>query len=382
MELIMKNVCYVFLFLFCLSTNQTGAQNSLDNVKSILGAAKIATSDSDRLKLYQKLSEVSVTDPEDIKSIHRLVKSLLNNNPADDVKSIVVKGKLSEPLVAILARSTSPELHTTINELLEEESNSLPDNYTGGELESNTINEVREEIRMNELEALIKAAGKGKNETALPVLREIVKKGGLPAGTAEKSIGLIGKSEDLRNYINTIESDPNARIDLSGFGQSTFDAIMDEYNNGSLQQEQKERLIGFLPDVTDKSYLPKYLKLTESKDRVLSSIATARIARVLKPDDEKAIKELLSSPDLAVRMLSMTSLERMMDQPEYVELAASILNKKSNDYEIRVTAAHDLGHAKVEKDIAREALIRAAEDKNPVVSHQAKSSLNILNGRN
>jgi hypothetical protein len=131
------------LFLFCLSTNQTGAQNSLDNVKSILGAAKIATSDSDRLKLYQKLSEVSVTDPEDIKSIHRLVKSLLNNNPADDVKSIVVKGKLSEPLVAILARSTSPELHTTINELLEEESNSLPDNYTGGELETNTINEVR-----------------------------------------------------------------------------------------------------------------------------------------------------------------------------------------------------------------------------------------------
>jgi hypothetical protein len=379
----MKKISFFILWVFLLaigSFSPSFSQASPNDIKGILKAAGESSDDNERFKLYQKVNSVPSKDPEDVKAIHACLKSLVPKIGDVDIKQGKKKVQQAESLSVALAQSISPDLQGTVRELLEEENNSLPQDYVGPYGAKTQVVELREGIQWTRIKALIRASGKGKNESALPVLREIFKKRGISGQEAALAIGQIGKPEDLREFIQIIENDPQARINLSGFGQTTFDVIMDEYNNPGVLQKQKTQLLGNLPQIASPDYLQKYLKLLEKKDPHLVSIGAERISNFLQPEDHQLIENLIANPNLSISLIIVASLGRMMDKPQCVKLAIGIVGNKKCDYELRLSATNYLGRAIIEKDKVVKALTEASQnDPVPAVREQARYSLGLLN---
>lgn len=152
-----------------------------------------------------------------------------------------------------LGHSTARECQPLIAQWLKDEVRFLPPESIGSAVRVmmgiSEKNVIKEGARYERIIALIHAAGDGKNELALPVLRKILKRG-LYDYSADYAVGRIGKDEDLEWFVVQLEKgDRSLRMRLSEFGPLAIRRIMQEVGNPAVPKDVSGRLRFWIGDV-------------------------------------------------------------------------------------------------------------------------------------
>ncbi|MEK7692320.1 MAG: HEAT repeat domain-containing protein, partial [Bdellovibrionota bacterium] len=212
-------------------------------------------------------------------------------------------------------------------------------------------------VRVSRVAILIELAGKSKNKAALPALRRISKKGGIPADLAQKAIGQIGEPEDLDAFIDEVKHNPRSRLDFSGFGPGIIDRIMREVDNPKLDDSARAALIARLGQATGPDATGKLRELTRHKDRRVAESAAFALGKSIPSGDAATSLELLKDPNREVRFNGLLALESKAWSEEKVPVLIEMM-KKDPDEGVRAQAAKILGRkrAQTAEPALREAL--------------------------
>ncbi len=280
-----------------------------------------------------------------------------------------------EPVSSALGQCGDPKYHPLIAAWLVKEKTLFPDRGTTGAYNARTSRKLA--IREKRLLALLAAAGNGKNRQALPILRAMLKKGGVYARETAVAIGRIGDPADLERFMDSNRRGRGTKIDISGFGVMAIDRIMKDVENPAINSQENEPNIEYLATALGHETLSRYQSLLHHKNSFVAKTAAEAIARVVEPGDAPLVLTMLKDGEPAVRRGAISALERLWDE-KYAPVILSAL-KSDPDETVRSKAAQCLGTKRF--CAADPALRSAMKDPSGQVRDAAKSSLDALYDR-
>jgi hypothetical protein len=340
--------------------------------KDAVQAARRASSEDDRQKIYDAITTADIQDDDDLRALHQELKSF---HVEKDTK--VNSRHLAEikHLSAVIGASTSPARQLAIKQLLEQEETTIPQNFQGPWGAKSKEEAFDGALRLEALQALATAAGQGHNEQALDSLRRIRKKGGVPGKIAEKAIGQIGKDEDFEAFVNEIKNQPRSLTNLNVFGPRAIKRIVSEVNSPSNTADQKARLIGALPSTVSRDEFSAMLPLLKHQDKRVVRVAATTLGNSLSAQDDAAIRDMLASSNSEIRGAGLVAISRSWD-PKFVPDVLNVLKNDSDPWR-RSFAAKILGQKHV-KDAEGALADVAKNDKAPSVRESADFALKKL----
>lgn len=340
--------------------------------KEAVLAARRATSEDEKQKIYAAITSADVQDDDDLKALHEELKSFridkdakINTRHLDEIKH----------LSSVIGGATGSDRQAVVKQLLDQEESALPRNFQGPWGAKSKEEAFDGALQLETLQALATAAGQGHNEQALPALRRIWKKGGVPGKIAEKAIGQIGKDEDFEAFVSAIKNEPRALVNINVFGPRALKRIISEINSPSNTPDQKARLIGALPTTVNREEIPAVLALLHHDNKHVVSVAAIVLGNSLGAQDEKTIRDMLNDPNTEVRGAALLAINRAWD-PKFVPDVVHAMKTDADPWR-RSFAARILGQRHVKE--SESALADTAQnDKAPSVRESAAFALKKL----
>ena len=278
-----------------------------------------------------------------------------------------------EPVSQALGQCGDAKYHPLIAAWLAKEKTLFPDRGTHGAYNARSARKLA--VREKRLFALLAAAGNGKNRQSLPILRAMLKKGGVYSKEIAVAIGQIGDPADLERFIKINRHDRRRKVDLSGFGVMTIDRIMKDVDDPAVPSQDMESIIGSLGSALGHETISRYQALIYHKNSFVSQTAAEAIARVAEPGDEPLILRMLKDENPVLRREAISSLRKIW-KDAYAPVVVSAL-KLDPDDTVRSRAAQCLGTRRV---CAADSALRSAmkDDGSSYVREAAKSNLEVL----
>jgi HEAT repeat protein len=237
----------------------------------------------------------------------------------------------------------------------------------------NALGARRLAVREKRLFGLLGAAGTGKNRRALPILRAMLKTGGVYSREIAIAIGRIGDPGDLERFIAIDKHDRSHKVDLSGFGVMAIDRIMKDVDNPAIPSQDSEAIMGYLGTAVGHETVSRYQTLMRHKNSFVAKSAAEAIARVAEPSDEPLILGMLKDENPVIRRAAIAALEKIWDD-KYAPAVITAL--RDPDDSVGSRAAECLGARRV--CLADSALRSAMKDGSNLVRDSAKAALNNL----
>ena len=350
------------------------------SIQEGLKAANNASDQKERSEIFNEISEMPIQTTSDVQALYDEMQNTereAKKHPALAKDSIAARDILdrTHALSSALSKAVQPENHEQVAKFLEQESSGLPRFYAGVREETSQEEYLKAIPREERLQALMEAAGKGKNRAALSVLRKMAKRQDFAGNLAVKTISQIGDPQDLENFISQIKRNPKARFDLSGYGPMLTNRILTELNDSSSSSELRQKFAGYLVQAGDHAGIPRFLPFLKDKDRVVAHIAARAIAQNVTSNDPQVLQTLLKDPDEEIRGDVLDVLNNHEWNPAWSAILINILEKDKGD-SCRMMAAHLLGKYKVQE--GRSALEKARNDQSMLVRGAAESALQKL----
>jgi HEAT repeat protein len=360
--------------LFAISVCYADDRN-FNSVSEALDAADKTAIKADRDAIFAHLAEAPIKGSNDVVALYEAAKKTENELSKPE------NGKTAERHMRIITEMLSHVVDanskSTVAALLQKEAAEIPDNYAGPSGATNADEQQRTSLRIARLVALTEAAGNGANDLALPVLRTLEKKGGLPGQLANRAIGKIGDPQDLERMITTIKANPGIRMSIAGFGSRAIDRIMRDVDDPNVSDAQKAALIARLAQPASADTAQKYAVLLHHKDARVAQAASMALSRVAGTHDESVVLEMLKNSNSAVRFDGLVTLNQRLWNEKYIPAIVALL-KNDPDDGVRSEAAHILGLKKVAA--AENDLQEALKDKSKRVRRNADAALKRVHG--
>jgi|CXWL01.1.fsa_nt_gi HEAT repeat protein len=336
----------------------------------------------DRLRhfndVHQALSAALASAPSEAQAICQDLPSLpiVSENDVHALYGELKKPKICgdlEPVAQALSQCGDAKYHPLIAAWLAKEKTFFSDRGAKGAYNARSARKLA--AREQRLLALLTAAGRGKNKSALPVLRGMLKKGGVYSDEIAVAIGRIGDLADLDGLIEMNER--GRKVDLSGFGLLIIDRIIKDVDDPASSSREKDAIIGYLADAKGHETISRYQALIHHKSVFVSKTAVEAIARVAESDDEPLIMRMLKDESPMVRRGAISALMNIWNI-RYAPVVIAALKADASE-DVRVRAAECLG---VRRVCAGEPALRAAiKDGSALVRDAAKSNLASLYNR-
>ncbi|MFI5346063.1 MAG: HEAT repeat domain-containing protein [Elusimicrobiota bacterium] len=330
--------------------------------------------------VHQALSAARASAPLEAEAICRDLASLQVLS-ADDVRALYDELKnpricpKQEPVANALGQCGDDKYHGLIAGWLSKEKTLLPDRGPGGAYNARSSRALA--VREHRLLGLLAAAGAGRNREALPVLRAMLKKGGVYSGPIAVAIGRIGDPADLEEFVASNKRGRGPKYDLSGFGVAAIDRIMKDVDDPAVSTQDKESLIGYLATAQGHDTLPRYEALLHHKNSIVAKLAAEGVARVAEPRDAALILGMLKDDNPVLRRSAIAALRNAWDDKHLPAVLAAL--KKDEDAAVRSAAAECLG---ARRACAAAPDLRAAlNDDSRAVEAAAAASLKSLYNR-
>lgn len=337
----------VIAIFFALVIPAISLGQDLDVFAKALQAARNAkTNDQIKAALLDVVSR-EAEDGDDLAAIFEAVK-LLDARKLEAAQDPELR-RMRESLTQNVARCTAPRHHQVIMNLLEAEAAEIPTKlWLAGQATPGL--RLREESRFTRLQALTKAAGEGKNQNALPVLRKIT---GAHTNTAYSdiaiaAIGQIGDPADLAALIEQAKANPKRRLYLKSFGAALIDPVMKELNSGNLSDEQRGKLHNILSQARTRDAIPRYRLLLSHNDPTGVRVAAQSIGDLAGSSDNELLLEMLKNRDRYVRFAAVMAIGHQAWDVQYADELIEVL-KSDGDEGVRVMAMKALAEHGVSK---------------------------------
>lgn len=359
----MRRAPIVFLvvgFLASTPVEKTFGQERLrhfSDVHQALSAARGSTA-PEAESICQDLPSLPILSESDVRALYaELKKPKICKDP--------------DPVSQALGQCGDAKYHPSIAAWLAKEKTFFPDRGTHGAYNARSARKLA--LREKRFFALLAAAGKGKNRRALPILRKMLKKGGVYSREIAVAIGRIGDPADLEGFIKTNKRDSRQKVDLSGFGVMAIDRIMKDVDDPSIPSQDNEAIIGYLGSALGHETLSRYQTLLRHKNGFVSKTAAEAIARLAEPGDEPLIMGMLKDEDPVLRREAISAMEKIWDDKYAPVVIAALLDP---DDSVGARAAECLGTRRV---CAADAALRSAmKDGSSRVRDAARSNLETL----
>lgn len=305
-----ERMCTALLLLFALSIEATALR-----FPDVVAALDAADSEQHFQKKAALFKEVEVYPIKSCKEATRIYNWLQEYPDRTVRKGGTNQASIFAQSVAkALSHTISAECHTDIAKWLSSEVRFLPPEILGVALRSAAqISEqtiMKESLRYERIHALIHAAGDGKNEKALPVLRKILKKG-LYDYSADYGVGRIGKKEDLEWFIVELEKgDRSLRMRLSEFGPLAIQRIMQEVDNPAVPKDVSGRIRHWISGVRGRENIPVLIPLLKHSDPFIVKMAAKALSDNASTEDEPLLLSMLEHQNSDVRRSAVDALAR------------------------------------------------------------------------
>lgn len=363
--------CLSFFFMAEATLAQPRTRK-FKNAREAVQAARSAKDDKTELEALDDLEVVTEIGRDDIVALHGSLKELETRAKGKGEEFTRVRLKK----IARALEKSKKEDDATIATLLVKEADDLPNNLVAF-FEDKFAGKEATTVRISRVAMMMELAGKNKNKAALPSLRRIAQKGGMPADLANRAIAQIGDPEDLERFVMEVKRNPQARVNFSGFGFSAIDRIMREVDDPNLNDRVRGSLIAGMGQAVGLESIPKYKALLHHKDRRVVETASRALANSLPNGDLSAVKEMLNDSQRDVRFQALVVLEEKTWSDDAVLLVVDRL-KNDKDGGVRAEAAHILGKRRVR---AAEADLKAAlNDPSSWVRSSVEGALQELSG--
>ena len=355
-------VCLAVGLLWLVSSKRTLAEDRLrhfNDVHQALSAARGSTP-MEAQSICEDLPSLPILSENDLRALYAELKA---PKICQDL----------EPVSQALGQCGDARYHPLIASWLAKEKTFFPDRGMHGAYNSRTAR--KSAVREKRLFALLAAAGNGKNRQALPILRAMLRKGGVYSQEIAVAIGQIGDPADLERFIETDIYDSRHKIDLSGFGVMAIDRIMKDVDDPAVPAQKKESIIGYLASALGHETISRYQSLMYHKNGLISKMAAGAIARIAQPSDEPLIMRMLEDKNPVLRREAISALKKIWDD-KYAPVVISAL-KSDPDDSVRSRAAECLGTRRV---CAADPALRwsALNDGSSNIRDAAKSNLEAL----
>lgn len=321
----MKLVLVVFLLLSASSSLAQPQKAKRIRAKDAVKAARLAATDDAKERAYKEVEPDAIEDDQDVRALAAEISEVPKVFKGDKARQRRIR--TAKHLAAVLAECKEPKHHRAVKELLDDEDKTLGRNYMGPWGSKSEDDLERDTIKFEKLKALADAAGKGKNEQALPTLRSMRKKGGQAGKIAETTIGQIGRDEDLDEFINEIKADPKSLVNLSAFGRKSQNRILAEVKSGRLPADVKFRLVSRLPKFVEKGDVPQIRELLKDENPRIVSVAAETVANTLARSDPAGLREMLKDKNKTARGAALLALNQNWD----AQFLPDVLEALKND---------------------------------------------------
>lgn len=307
----MKLVLIVFLLLSTSTSLAQPQKSKRVRARDAVRAARLAATDDAKERAYKQVESDSIEDDQDVRAIAAEISEVPKVFKGDKARERRIR--TAKHLAAVLAECKEPKHYRVVKELLDDEDKTLGRNYMGPWGSKSEDELERDTIKFEKLKALADAAGKGKNEQALPTLRGMRKKGGQAGKMAETTIGQIGRDEDLDEFVKEIKADPKSLINLSAFGRKSQTRILSEVKSGRLPSDVRFRLASRLPKFVEKDDVPQIKELLKDDNPRIVSVAAETVANSLAQSDPGGLREMLKDKNKSIRGAALLALNQNWD---------------------------------------------------------------------
>ena len=280
----------------------------------IITALRAADSEKNLQKkgdLFRELEAYPIRNCDDAKHLY----SWLEEYPSRTFPNGGVQpaSMIAQSVAKALSHATAPACHELIADWLAKEVRSLPPDILRTALRQFQPSErqmIKEGLQYQRIHALIHAAGDGKNEMALPILRKMLKMG-LYDYTADYAVGRIGKEEDLEWFVTELEKgDSSLRMRLQEFGPLAIRRIMREIENPKIPREKAMGLRHWIAGVAGRENIPLLVPLLQNRDPFIERVAAMAIEKNATSEDELLLLSMLDHSNSEVRRSAVNALAR------------------------------------------------------------------------
>lgn len=347
--------------IFTVSAYSQQNKSSDIPAKDVIRSARQAASDQARENAYRGIGDNAIQDDADVEAIHSELKYL-----SKDIKNSAqgkARVEMAQILTTRLAHCTAPKYHAVIKRLLQDEAEHTSSSFMGHWGANTEEAAARDTVVYERLRSLATAAGAGKNDSALPELRKIRRRGGDAGKVAEKAIGQIGSDEDLEEMIRELKTNPRSRANPSVFGSRAIRRIAKDLRDPSVSKKEKSSLLGAFPKFAEKEDIPILVDLLGHEDINVTGAASEALRNSVSSNDEAVIRKMLSSKHRQVRGEALIAINGHWDR-RYLSDVTQILNKATDDWS-RAYAAKILGDNNVSEAASD---LKEAAEKDPVIS--------------
>lgn len=363
--------CLSFFFMAEATLAQSRTRK-FKNAREAVQAARSAKDDKTELEALDDLEVVTEIDRDDIVALHGSLKELETRAKGKGEEFARVRLKK----IARALEKSKKEDDMIVADLLVKEADDLPNNLVAF-FEDKFTGKEATTVRISRVAMMMELAGKNKNKAALPSLRRIAQKGGMPAELANKAIAQIGELEDLDRFIAEVKKNPQARVNFAGFGPNIIGRIMREVDDPTLNDKARAALIAGMGHAGGPDSIPKYKALLTHKDARVVQVAARALANSLSHDDVALVSEMLKDPNREVRFNALIVLEEKVWSDQAIPLVVDRL-KNDSDSGVRAEAANILGKKKVKT--AEPELKSALNDPSGWVRSSVEGALQVLSG--
>lgn len=281
------------------------------DVVSALHAADSETLFLKRNDLFKELESYPVQNCDQAKQLYTWLEDYPSRTfPKGGIQQATI---IAKSVATALSHTTAPECHKLIAGWLAREVRFLPPEVIGATIRQFQASEpqiIKGALQYERINALIHAAGDGKNEIALPTLRKILKKG-LYDYSADYAVGRIGKEEDLEWFVTQLEKgDRSLRMRLQEFGPLAIRRIMREVEDPNVPREKSERLRHWIGGVRGRENMPLLVPLLQNRDPFVVKMAAKAIENNATREDEALLFSMLEHQDNEVRQSAVNALAR------------------------------------------------------------------------
>jgi HEAT repeat protein len=361
------------------TANPASAEPQFQNMRAALNALKAAKSPDEIRRIQEILPQVPVDGHDDVMALYAEAAGREDRTPSlADNKTYDEYTDKSGAIAARLRGCTAPMLQDDIAILIDKEATAWHASAIPF-LQHTPQEAVKSGLRLARVEALLDAAGKGKNEKARPALWKMIDKvqDDYFGQIAVRALGQIGNPEDLDRLIGMRKGNPKLKLSLGSFGTMMIPRVMREMDDPSVSDNVKAGLSLDLVAAASHDNLSAYVPLLQHSNSHVVEAASKAIMDHAQNSDDALIQNMFTSKSMVVRgRAALTVSDKVWD----TKYASSLMNMLKNDpaTHLRGLAANILGRHKVQAAVP--ALQAALKDSAGYVRQNAEWALKHISG--
>jgi len=361
------------------AVNSAATESPFKNMREALNALKTAKSEVDIRRIQESLPQVPVGGHDDLMALYEEAVGREDQTPAtSDDKTYNGYADKGGAVAARLRDCASPELQDDIAALIGKEASA----WHGSAIpfaQHSTREGVKSGLRLARVEALLDAAGRGRNGKARAPLWKMIDKAqdDYLGQIAVRALGQIGNPEDLDRLIQMRKSNPKLRLSLGDFGTMVIPRVMREMEDSSVSDDVKAGLSLDLTAASTHENLSSYVPLLQHKNPHVVEAASKAIMDHAQSSDSTLIQGMLTSKSMVVRGRAALTVSDKVWDARYVPALVNMLKTDSANH-LRGLAANILGRHKVQDAIP--ALQVALKDPAGYVRQNATWALKNISG--